>query len=256
LVFSPKKKVPKDALIQPMKMDKRKKDTGINKLFAIKSFEMKTLLAILAIFFSLSLKATKVTVYDYIIFEGDTLILFNSPLQPYFDIFPEHYPKFDQYFYGATKQYTAIYEFKDSVLHLNSIYTNKYGKDSALINVNVISEIFKGQHPVKMDWFSTCLVIGTEGIGHKRIYGNQKDEEFFMIRIENGKWKSKKKTSPRQIKRFEHKLFKEFVKTEEYSNLSEQYFNIKPKRLESILSHRILDLTSRIEIEKTPHNNK
>ncbi|MFZ6053387.1 hypothetical protein [Halocola ammonii] len=217
---------------------------------------MKSLIISFFILLSQNLTAFVITVRDYIVFEGDTMIMLNSPLEPYFDLFPDKYPETDEYLYGATKQYFATFEFKDSVLYLTSVITRRYDQDSSLIQMNVISEIFDGRQKVEMNWLSSYLVFGTDILGHERVVGNQKNEDFFIVHIENGKLISRKKTSPKQIKRFRRKLFKEFVDTREYEYLSEKYFNMKQKRIESILGYRIFDLTSRIEKEKTAHNTK
>lgn len=216
---------------------------------------MKILLFIITFCLSQNLMAIKVDVYDYMIFEGDTLRMFNSPLEPYFGKFPEQDPAPDKLFLGATKQYTAYYELRDSILYLKSIYTAKFDEDSSLISVNVIADIFKGQQEVKMKWFSTNLIIGTDILGRKRVVGNQKDEDFFILQIDGGELKSIKRTNPRKIKKLKHQLFKEFSKTDKYTSITKQYPEAKPREVEVILGNRILDYTSKIEIEQTPHNN-
>lgn len=216
---------------------------------------MKTLLFIITFFLCQNLTAMRVDVYDYMIFKGDTLRMFNSPLEPYFEKFPEQYPKPDQLFLGASKQYTAYYELRDSILYLKSINIAKFDEDSSLISVNVIADIFKGQQEVKMKWFSTKLVIGMDILGRKRAVGNQKDEDFFILQIDSGKLKSIIRTNPRKIKKLKHRLFKEFSKTQKYISITKQYPKANSREIEKILGHRILDYTSKIEIGQTPHHN-
>jgi len=199
-----------------------------------------------------------ITFTDYIIWEGDTLTLSNRPLDPYFDLYPELMPLPDKPFIHANNQYTAIFEIKKSSLYLTAIYTDKLDSTNARHPKNLISEVFNGKTELRMDWLSTTLVFGTSVLGgSKNIYGNQKNEKFFVALIDEGTVTSKRNLSANKLKKLRHRLFKEFSTTTTYITLQKKIFGIDnrtPKEFEKYLHNRIFDYTSRVNKEKTPHN--
>ncbi|AEV32192.1 hypothetical protein Oweho_1187 [Owenweeksia hongkongensis DSM 17368] len=204
----------------------------------------------------LSLAGIHITFSDYIIFGGDTLTLSNRPLDSYFDLYPELMPIPEEPFTHANNQYTAVFEIKDSSLYLTAIYTDKTDTDNTNGRKNLISEVFEGQKEVRMNWFSTSLVFGTSSLGRsKRIYGNQRNEKFYLALINDGKVSSIKESKAKKIKRLRHRLFKEFSKTPQYIALENTGFgpdsDLKPKEIEKYLQNKIFDYTSQTKKEKT-----
>jgi hypothetical protein len=215
--------------------------------------------SVLVLLCKLSFGGVKITFTDYIVSGKDTLKLSNRPLDPYFDLYPGLKPLPEKPFIHAHNQYTAIYVIKDSSLYLTAIYTDKTDTNNPLSRKNLICEVFEGRKVVRMDWYSATLVFGTEPLGgSKNIYGNQRDEDFYVAQIGDGEVISIVESKAQKIKRLRHRLFKEFASTPQCLALKKRIFppnsDLKQKEFERYLQNRIFDYTTLIRKEKTFHN--
>ena len=106
--------------------------------------------AILVLFFHVSQAGNIVTFQDYLIVNGDTLVLSNRPLDPYFELYPDLMPEMDEPYTHANNQYTAFFAIEDSTFYLTAIYTDKTDSSSSSGLENLIGSILTPQR--KSEW--------------------------------------------------------------------------------------------------------
>lgn len=206
---------------------------------------------------STCLSAIEIRTSDYIKINGKTFTITNSPLEPYFKLYPEIAPKSDIFFLETNKNYEAVYEFIDSVLYVVEINVSRLAEDSSYKTVNIISEVFNGLHEVKMEWYTTTLIIEPVYLTPEGRKGSFQNDNYIVLQVESGKLKSKKSASLRQVNKLKHSLFKKFTNTKEYGQIKEQYSEWKVEDIEKqIIGDEILEFTAQIDLKKTPHNKK
>jgi len=80
--------------------------------------------AILVLFFHVSQAGNIVTFQDYLIVNGDTLVLSNRPLDPYFELYPDLMPEMDEPYTHATER--EGFEPNAPICSISVIYTNSF----------------------------------------------------------------------------------------------------------------------------------
>ncbi|MDB2473827.1 hypothetical protein N9W70_05190 [Schleiferiaceae bacterium] len=209
---------------------------------------MKSLAILFYSLIGINLYSAEIRTPDYIKYKGQTLTISNSPMELYFELYPELVPKPDIFWIHTNKNYSAVYELKDSVLYLIEINIERLTNDSSYNKVNVISEIFEGQSRVEMDWLSTILIIEPESF--------QKGK-YEIIHFDKGKLRSTKMAKLKQVKKLKHNLFEEFTHTDEFLQIKKQHSDWTNESIEQIVVRdKILEYSSQIDNNKTPHNTK
>ena len=215
--------------------------------------------AILVLFFHVTQAGNIVTFQDYLIVNGDTLVLSNRPLDSYFELYPDLMPEMDEPYTHANNQYTAFFAIEDSTFYLTAIYTDKTDSSSSAGLENLIGSIFNTSEKIRMDWFSSTVIFGTSTLGvNKKVYGKQKHEMFLVAAVSEGQVLSVKTLKAKTLKRMRHQCFKEFSRTPECAELHQKIFHTtvsKPGEFETYLGNRVFDLTSQINKKATLHNN-
>jgi hypothetical protein len=217
---------------------------------------------------SSDLMSIHITVRDYIRYEGRTLAILNSPLEPYFDLFPDLRPYGDCF--QMSKCYRATYEIRDSKLYLIKldIFDDTYENDTWHHNtINVISEVFDNKEEVLLDWLSTTLVVDLNNAKRKGEFIKQRRLKYLKVRIEDGIVVRERKSSEWGFKRLKKKLFRQFKKTDSYESIRKYYNRLRSitsetsdtkrwshsKMRDIVIDEKILDYTSKIDSNKTFH---
>lgn len=108
---------------------------------------------------SLHSKAIWVFSPDYFVENGKSYRIQNCPIEVIFDSIPELRPRADEYWLETNKNYQATFSVQNSMLVINAITVRRYGNDSVIVPFNALSEVFRGEGPIVLDWFSGQLII-------------------------------------------------------------------------------------------------
>lgn len=108
---------------------------------------------------SLHSKAIWVFSPDYFVENGKSYMIQNCPIEVIFDSIPELRPRADEYWLETNKNYQATFSVQNSMLVINAITVRRYGNDSVIVPFNALSEVFRGEGPIVLDWFSGQLII-------------------------------------------------------------------------------------------------
>lgn len=108
---------------------------------------------------SLHSKAIWVFSPDYFVENGKSYMVQNCPIEVIFDSIPELRPRADEYWLETNKNYQATFSVQNSMLVINAITVRRYGNDSVIVPFNALSEVFRGEGPIVLDWFSGQLII-------------------------------------------------------------------------------------------------
>jgi len=224
------------------------------------------LLILLAV--SNDILSAQIGVKDYIRYEGRTLALLNSPLEPYFDLFPNLRPY--GYCFQMSKCYRATYEIRDSKLYLVEldIFNDTYEDEKwHYSDINVISEVFDKKEEVLLDWLSTTLVVDLNNAKRNGEFIKQRRLKYLKVKIEDGIVVRERKSSEWGLKRLKKKLFRQFKKTDSYESIRKYWDRLisitseKHNRTrwthsdirDIVIDDKILDYTSKIDSSKTFH---
>jgi len=199
------------------------------------------------------LVSAEIGVRDYLRYEGRNLAIINSPLEPYFDLFPDLRPY--GFCFQITKCYSAIYEIRDSKLYLIELKIFKYPESWE--TKDVLSKVFDGKAEVLMEWYTSTIVIDLNNSKIKGEYIKRRKYSHLKITIKNGFVVQKRKSSYRGVNRLKNKLFRQFKKTDEFRGIREKYRKIDITKISSlkkiVIGDKVLDYMAKIDSSKTFH---
>lgn len=176
---------------------------------------MKTIIA-LAVALFLGSKVSATAQYpDKIIYHGRTYNLHTNPLEAYFGKYPDKRPKGGLMSTALWRGYIATFEIRDNQLFLRDIeveYRDTLSKKEYDLQwKSVLSEVFLGGDPVKIDWFTGLLVmpygklINYVHMGYGSTYKN-----YILLEINEGSLQEAERFSYNEYERFKERQFAAF----------------------------------------------
>ena len=206
---------------------------------------MKHWIISIFIFQTISAVAVEIGNPDFIKYRGEYLMIHNTPMEVFFKKYPELAPKNAvTVIMQMSKDYSAIYEIKNGDLYLIELNYSRYNEADILENVNWITETFKDQNEVKLDWFTSTLII----YPRTRNFEKSTSEKFHLVKILKGKVKEINELTVQEFQKLKHRLFKKYKKTEEFKLMKKKYSNSSNWQIENlIIGNSIFDLMSKHE---------
>jgi len=188
---------------------------------------------------------------DIIIIEGVEYELYDYPLEEIFKKYPEKRQITNVTCTALWRGYIATYELINNVLYLKEIEI-KYidsAKNEISKRQNYLKILFPEKDSIKVDWYTGILRISN---GKEICYNEKKRlffyERFFIFEIQNGVLTNSKELDYVSINEFIEKQFQEFIKSNDYLIVYEEYEKkYKSKRkINGLIKLLILDYIKEI----------
>lgn len=188
---------------------------------------------------------------DLLIWNGLTLYLNTTPLEPLLEDNPDFRPKSDVFSTGNYRGYIAHWELTQEHLYLVDVMTEKRLEDTENGYMqteprSVFGEMFPGGKPVYATWFSGHLVI-PEGnlVNYVHLGFASTYDSYVIITVESGAVANSRKMGLQEFNRFRQDQFEKFRLTTEYQRLHEQLLKREAKSQEDLEGFLFEEMTDR-----------
>lgn len=189
---------------------------------------------------------------DIIKFKGKEFALNSTPLELYFEKFPEKRPTSDVMSTANWRGYIATFEISENELRIADIeiiINDKSDPSNTYKQKSVFRDLFPKNSETKLDWYNGILILP---YGKLRNYVHMgfasTYSKYWLLEIKNGVLTESRNYNYKKFVQFKKRQFDKFKKTQAYKELIESLKKDDPNYddylFESFLKDFVINYTS------------
>ncbi|OAN61879.1 hypothetical protein A8B79_05515 [Balneola sp. EhC07] len=189
---------------------------------------------------------------DEIIYNGKKFDLNSTPLETFFERYPEKKPKTDIISSANWRGYVAKFEILENEFYVTDIeitVSDKEHDSYPYKQKSVFKEVFPEASKVKLDWYNGILILP---YGKLRNYVHMgfasTYSKYWLLEIKNGVLTEARNYNYKKFAQFKKRQFDKFKKTQGYKDLRESIKKDDPnyddKFLDDFLKDFVINYTT------------